>query len=252
MTASDSVSVTSKMFTGEYKYPEWFTYKTYNFYKKKLEHLTRMRYIHAESARYYDSQHLKLFGPSIIITGLSGVASFLSSSSLFSENTQTGLAIGVGVLASVSAMIQSAASAVDYSTKAKTHREAGEEYEKLMTKVEFELEMPNEPEFIDGLESLILDIQNKCKYAPPQHIVQGYELHVARRNKKLSKYSTNTTSTNNDTVIHMEELMSSDNNTVVELDEEQTTKKSVDFTTIAHIEEESEEEVTDDEQTSVA
>lgn len=251
MTASDSVSVTSKMFTGEYKYPEWFTYKTYNFYKKKLEHLTRMRYIHAESARYYDSQHLKLFGPSIIITGLSGVASFLSSSSLFSENTQTGLAIGVGVLASVSAMIQSAASAVDYSTKAKTHREAGEEYEKLMTKVEFELEMPNEPEFIDGLENLILDIQNKCKYAPPQNIVQSYELHVARRNKKLSKYAT-TMPTNNDTIINMEALMSSDNNTVVELNKEQATNKSVDFTTIANIEEESEEEASDDEHVSMA
>lgn len=186
-TTSDTVSVTPSMFVGEYKYPDWFTHKTYSFYKKKLDHLSRLRYIHTESAAYYDKQHFKLYAPSIVITGLSGVASFLSSSSLFNDETQTALAIGVGVLASVSAMIQSAASAVDYSTKAKLHREAGEDYEKLMTKVEFEMEMPNEPEFIDNLETIILDIQNKCKYAPPRHIIEGYDSYLERKNKKFNK-----------------------------------------------------------------
>lgn len=184
---SDNVSVTPSMFVGEYKYPDWFTHKTYSFYKKKLDHLARLRYIHTESAAYYDKQHFKLYAPSIIITGLSGVASFLASSSLFNDTTQTGLGIGVGVLASVSAMIQSAASAVDFSTKAKLHREAGEDYEKLMTKVEFEMEMPNEPEFIDNLETIILDIQNKCKYAAPRHIIEGYDSYLERKNKKLDK-----------------------------------------------------------------
>jgi hypothetical protein len=186
-STSDNNSVTSSMFVDEYKYPDWFTHKTYLFYKKKLDHLSRLRYIHSESAAYYDSQHFKLYAPSIVITGLSGVASFLSSSSLFNNETQTGLAIGVGVLASISAMIQSAASAVDYSTKAKLHREAGEDYEKLITKVEFEMEMPNEPEFIDNLETIILDIQNKCKYAAPRHIIDGYDNYLSRKNKKILK-----------------------------------------------------------------
>jgi hypothetical protein len=194
---SDTSSVNSKMFSSSYKYPEWFTYKTYSFYKKKLDHLAKLRYIHAESATYYDKKHFKLYAPSIVITGLSGVASFLSSSSLFNDTTQMSLAIGVGVLASVSAMIQSAASAVDYSTKAKLHREAGEEYEKLMTKVEFEMEMPNEPDFIDNLETIILDIQNKCKYAAPRHIIEGYENYLSRKNKKLNKLSKNI----NDTIV---------------------------------------------------
>jgi hypothetical protein len=245
---SDTASVNSKMFASSYVYPEWFTHKTYAFYKKKLDHLARLRYIHAESAAYYDSQHFKLFAPSIVITGLSGVASFLSSSSLFNDTTQTGLAIGVGVLASVSAMIQSAASAVDYSTKAKLHREAGEEYEKLMTKVEFEMEMPNEPEFIDNLETIILDIQNKCKYAAPRHIIEGYDAYLERKNKKLNKQLNKQLNNNNrkrknannkqheDTVIDMnnnyiinEETISlmDDNN---ELDD---TTKTIDFTSIS-------------------
>ena len=77
------------MFIGEYKYPDWFTHKTYSFYKKKLDHLARLRYIHTESAAYYDKQHFKLYAPSIIITGLSGVASFLASSSLFNDTSTT-------------------------------------------------------------------------------------------------------------------------------------------------------------------
>jgi hypothetical protein len=227
---SDTSSVNSKMFVNQYIYPEWFTHKTYTFYKKKLDHLARLRYIHSESATYYDKKHFKLYAPSIVITGLSGVASFLSSSSLFNNTTQTGLAIGVGVLASVSAMIQSAASAVDYSTKAKLHREAGEEYEKLMTKVEFEMEMPNEPDFIDNLETIILDIQNKCKYAAPRHIIESYETYLARKNRKLNKsYRKNKQSnTNTDTVINM----NPDDEVLVSLIDNESTK-SIDFTSIS-------------------
>jgi hypothetical protein len=218
---SDTSSTNSKMFSSSYIYPEWFTHKTYSFYKKKLDHLARLRYIHAESAVYYDKQHFKLYAPSIVITGLSGVASFLSSSSLFNDTTQTGLAIGVGVLASISAMIQSAASAVDYSTKAKLHREAGEEYEKLMTKVEFEMEMPNEPEFIDNLETIILDIQNKCKYAPPRHIIEGYDNYLIRKNRKLYKKKIhNQYDMKPDTIINMKP----DDEELVSLMDEETSK----------------------------
>jgi len=162
-------------FATEYHYPEWYNEKLQNFYKKKLEQIIKARKIHADSALYYSKLHLKIYAPSIVITGISGVASFLSSSSMFSDNVQMGMAIGVGVLASISTMIQSFASAVDYNTKAKMHREASEEYDKLITKVEFELEMPNEEDFLDNLEQIILDIQNKCTYAPPKHIVDFYE-----------------------------------------------------------------------------
>ena len=162
-------------FSGEYEYPEWYNEKMQTFYKKKLYQLKKLKKIHVESASYYSKLHLKIYAPSIIITGISGIGSFLSSSSMFSNDTQMGMAIGVGVLASVSTVIQSFASAVDYNTKAKMHREAGEDYDKLITKVEFELEMPNEEDFLDNLETTILDIQNKCQYAPPKHIVEQYE-----------------------------------------------------------------------------
>lgn len=195
-------------FTGHYEYPEWFNEKIYNFYEKKLEQLIKLKYINQEASVYYSKLHLKIYAPSIVITGISGVASFLSSSSMFSDNVQMGMAIGVGVLASVSTMIQSFASAVDYNTKSKAHGEAGEEYEKLITKLEFEMEMPNEPDFLDNLETQILDIQNKCKYPVPKHIVEQYLKKQSTILKKV-KSTSNLTATN-DIIIRMNDTHSQD------------------------------------------
>lgn len=158
-----------------YSYPDWFNKKTFKFYQKKIKQLRRETYIHSESAEYYSKLHLRIYGPSIVITGMSGIASFIASSNVLSKDYQTGISIGVGVFASISAMIQSIASAVDYLTKAKSHREAADEFEKLITKIEFEMEMPNEEDFLNNLEEKILNIQTKCKYFPPKHIVTNYD-----------------------------------------------------------------------------
>lgn len=195
-------------FTGQYEYPEWFNEKIYKFYEKKLEQLIKLKYINQEASVYYSKLHLKIYAPSIVITGISGIASFLSSSSMFNNDTQMGMAIGVGVLASISTMIQSFASAVDYNTKAKAHGEAGEEYEKLITKLEFEMEMPNEPDFLDNLETQILDIQNKCKYPVPKHIVEQYLKKQSTILKKVK--STSKIVNTNDTIIKINDNNSQD------------------------------------------
>lgn len=188
-------------FPGHYEYPEWFNEKIHNFYEKKLEQLIKLKYINQEASSYYSKLHLKIYAPSIVITGISGIASFLSSSSMFNNDTQMSMAIGVGVLASISTMIQSFASAVDYNTKAKAHSEASEEYEKLITKLDFEIEMPNEPDFLDNLETQILDIQNKCKYPPPKHIVEQYLKNQSTILKKVK--STSNLTQKNDTIIQI-------------------------------------------------
>ena len=171
------------MFKTQYQYPEWFTEKIYKFYYKNIEQLKRFIFIHSESAAYYSKLHFRIYEPSIVITGFSGITSFLVSSNIFSNDIQTGLAIGVGILTSISAMVQSIGSAVEYSTKAKIHRETADEFEKLLTKVEFEMEIPNEPEFLNNLEKTILDIQNKCKYFPPRHIINLYD-----KNNNIQQY----------------------------------------------------------------
>ena len=196
-----------------YHYPEWFSEKTFKFYQKKIKQLRKATYVHSESADYYSKLHLRIYAPSIVITGISGIASFLSSSSIFNKDAQTGIAIGVGILASVSAMIQSLASAVDYSTKAKSHREAADEFEKLITKIEFEMEMPNEEDFLNNLEQQILDIQSKCKYFPPKYITIKYD--------KTHNYEEPTFDLNNFTTESSSDIINS-NQVVINIDNTET------------------------------
>ena len=82
-------------------------------------------------------------------------------------------------------MMQSLASALQFSAKVEAHRAAAEEYNKIIIRLKFEMEMPNEEDFTDKLETEIIDIQNKCKYFPPQHIVTQYDKMVLQR--KMNK-----------------------------------------------------------------
>ncbi len=162
------------MYKTKFEYPEWYTEKTYKFYEKKIKQLKKEIYLHSRSAAYYSKLHFRICAPSILITGISGITSFLSSSSLINDEYKTGISLSVGILASISTMFQSFSSTVNYSTKSKIHRDTADHYEKLLTKLEFEMELPNEEHFVDNLEKTILDIQNKCKYFPPKHIIDSY------------------------------------------------------------------------------
>ena len=173
---SDSISRNvERIFTGDYVYPNWFSKKKYYFYKQVLNRLKKLRYIHSQSAKYYEKLNLKIFAPSITITAISGVASFLSTSDFIGNETQTAFGISVGILASISAMLQSLASTCKYNAKAEAHRFAAEEYNKLTVRLKFEMEMPNEEDFTDNLEKEILEIKNKCKYFPPQFIIEEWK-----------------------------------------------------------------------------
>ena len=185
MSLVSSTSSIVRNFPKEYVYPDWFTEKKYNFYEKMLERLEKLSYIHTVSGEYYSKMSLRIFGPSITITALSSIASFLSTADFVDTGMKNGFAVTVGVFASVSTMMQSLASALQFSAKVEAHRAAAEEYNKMIIRLKFEMEMPNEEDFTDKLETEIIDIQNKCKYFPPQHIVTQYDKMVLQR--KMNK-----------------------------------------------------------------
>ena len=61
-----------------------------------------------------------------------------------------------------------------YNVKSESQGSNADEYDRLLTTLQFEMEMPNEKKFIDEFEVKILDVQNKCKYFPPQFIIDSY------------------------------------------------------------------------------
>ena len=179
--------ISDSLFLTVYEYPNWFNKKKYIFYNKILERLIRLSSIHTKASIYYEKMNFKIFGPSITITALSGIASFLSTSQYVSEGVQNGFGIGVGIVASISSVLQALAGACQYSAKKEAHRTVAEQYNNLIISVKFEIEMPNEEDFTDKLEAQILDIQNKCNYFVPQFIVDDYDKQH-KLNKKSNSY----------------------------------------------------------------
>ena len=145
------------------------------FFNMMLKRLRKKKYIHNRASNYFNNMQKYIMYPSVCITAFSSIASFLSTSNIVTDNMKTGLSISVGVFASVSTLLQSISSSCNYSTKSELHRTATEEYDKLITKINFEMEIPNEKDFVEKMENKILDIQNKCKYIPPQFIIEEYE-----------------------------------------------------------------------------
>jgi len=174
-TLDDNDSFTSAKLKDDYEYPEWYNKKKYEFYKKIYKRLKLLISIHNESSNYYSSMDKYIFGPSIFISCISGIASFLSTSQFIDTNDQNMLGVLVGVLSSVVTLLQSLGSAYRFSAKEEAHRHAAEEYDKLGVKLKFEIEMPNEEDFTDKLEQAILDIQNKCRHFAPQFIIDKYQ-----------------------------------------------------------------------------
>lgn len=146
-----------------------------SFYKEKKKYINRLKYLNGKASTYYNYKHLRLYLPSIIISGLSSIMSFLASSKEFDDDITFLFTVMVGVFTTIVSILQSIASVTNDSMKSKLHREAYENYDKLLTKLSFEIILPNEKNFINNLEKEILKIKSKCKYPIPQFLIKNYD-----------------------------------------------------------------------------
>ena len=105
--------------------------------------------------------------PTIFITSISSMLSFLSSSNLF-PNEKDYIIMSVGILTSMASITQALSSALAFNVKAEMFRKAADSYDKLITRIEFEMESPNEDDLLNKLEGKILAIKEECKYLPPE------------------------------------------------------------------------------------
>jgi hypothetical protein len=187
--SSDCSSIPdAKFFSEKYTYPEWFSRKKMIFHNKMLKRLKKLRFHHSRASQYYESMNIKLSTPSIVITALSGIASFLSTSQYVDNDSQNACGITVGVLASVASVFQAFTAACQYGAKREAHRTVAEQYNALIVKTKFEMEMPNEEDFIDKLELAILEIDSKCNYFVPQFIIDEWSKEEDKLEKEI-KYS---------------------------------------------------------------
>ena len=142
---------------------------------RRLQERLNMQYrLHARASKYYEYLNLKFIGPAILISAFSSIASFLGTAGFMSTDARNYFGVCVGILTTISTMLQSISGSCSFNTKRDSFLAAADEYGKLITMVEFELAMPNEDkhEFFDRIEAAILEIQAKCKFIPPLFLVE--------------------------------------------------------------------------------
>jgi hypothetical protein len=158
---------------------------------------------------------------------LSSIASFMATSDILGDDSKKGFSVGVGILTAGATILQSISSSFGFQSRAEQFQKAADQYDTLLTKIEFELVNPNEDfnEFCNELESNILAIKNDCKYLPPLFI---HKLWDNMKNKELSQ--TQDSETDSFIVIQdNSELNSNEKTPLFENTDEETNYKSIDF-----------------------
>ena len=159
-------------------------------YKVILNRVENEKIVYNKASNYFSEKNFKLVFPTICFTGLSSILSFTTNSDLFNATTNKYLLLIIGILTSLSTITQSFSTSLAYNTRAEMFRKAADSYDKLLTKIEFEINIPNENNFMNTIEDKILAIKNECKYLPPEFLY--YELIKKKpKNRLILKNYTN-------------------------------------------------------------
>lgn len=136
------------------------------------DRLQKERDINNKSSIYYSKLDQYFVIPGIIITGLSSVISFMSTSDILEDDEKRAFSVTVGVFTAIATIIQSLSSSFGFQVKKDSFQSSADTYDSLITKIEFEICNPNEDfnEFCNSLEEEILKIKNNCKFLPPLHL----------------------------------------------------------------------------------
>ncbi len=160
-----------------------------NVLKQFHRRLLKERFINNQASVYYSSANSKFVIPGILITGISSVISFMATSDLLDSSTKSGFSIGVGIFTAGATILQSISSSFGFQSRAEAFQKSADEYDTLITKIEFEISNPNEDfnEFCNSLETAILDIKANCKYLPPLFIYRTWDQHKSSQQSDLDK-----------------------------------------------------------------
>jgi hypothetical protein len=144
---------------------------------KFFKRLKKERFVNNNSSTYYGTLNQRFIIPGIVITGLSSIGSFMTTSDMLSDDEKQGFGVTVGILTAVSTVVQSMSASFGFQLKKDAFATSADVYDSLITKVEFEICNPNEnfEDFCNNLEDEILKIKSDCKYLIPLHIQQLWE-----------------------------------------------------------------------------
>ena len=130
------------------------------------------------SARTYSRYSNYMTFPAVMITSVASIFSFLSTSQFVSPEVKDYSIVTVAILSTIASTLQTIGASCEFNVKSLKFREASHEFDKLTDKIFFEMENPNEENFIDKIEKQIEVIKTNCKFLPIQSSTRtkpGYE-----------------------------------------------------------------------------
>lgn len=178
--------------------------------------LKKERFINNTSSTYYGNMNQRFVIPGIIITGLSSVGSFMTTSDMLDDNEKQGFGVTVGIMTAVATIIQSMSASYGFQLKKDAFATSADAYDSLLTKVEFEISNPNEnfTEFCDDLEAAILKIKGDCKYLPPLHVHQLWDENKHNYTQSITPVVSTSDVTNDKVVVEVSGESSTDDDSV--------------------------------------
>ena len=142
-----------------------------------LEKINLLETNYKYSSRIYGYYNTMLSIPSIMITSVSGIFSFMSTSEFVNPETKNYCTVVVAVLITLSSMLQTINTSCEFNVRRLKFAEAAQAFNLVHDRVYFELEAPNEPDFMNKIEDEVEKIKNQCKFLPyekPKMIQNGY------------------------------------------------------------------------------
>lgn len=160
--------------------------KTTKYLKKMniqsiLNLLRHKKGVYNKAGNYYNKMNLYFVVPSILITTLSSIFAFLSTSDIIDKENQNIFIILVGIMSAISTMSQSISSSVGYGTRKEMFLNAADQYDKIILELMFikNFDVNNNSEelneTIEKIKENITKIEDNCKYLPPNWIINEYE-----------------------------------------------------------------------------
>ena len=131
-----------------------------------LEQSKKLENKYYNSYLYYSKLNNLLIIPSIFLTSIASIFSFLSTSTMIDKRDQNFYLLIVAIITATSSLMQTLSGSCKYSVKKDQFNQAANDFNSLVDKISFEILEENEQDFINSVEDEIKRIKENCKYLP--------------------------------------------------------------------------------------
>ena len=160
----------------------------------------KLRYINNISAEYYGRMNRRVVIPSITISAISSILSFMATSDIITSSAKSYLSLSVGILTIAITASQTMSNSLGFSVRTEAFSKAADEYNKIIVRLKMkhiDCDKAEIDELLEDIEDKVVDIANNTKFLPPswvyekwttdKHIYIGSQLGSDNADKNLIK-----------------------------------------------------------------